>query len=386
MDNMWLTASIWMGLALIAGLISIRLGLTVALMEIIIGVIGGNFLGLHSTPWTDVIGNFGIVLLSFLAGAEIDPGSLKRNLKATLTIGISSFLAPFAGTFLFAHYIANWEFQASIIAGLAMSTTSVAIVYTTILENGLISTDQGKIILGATLVTDVITMLALGLFTINIGIWLAIFAGIFIVMFFALPRIMPWLGETLSGRFGHPYIKIFMVIVFVLCWLFTQAGGQAVLPAFLVGMVMAGTLAKLKVEIDRIQIITFTVLIPFYFLKAGALLSLSDMITGFAWVLIFLTLKMALKFAGILPSTRVFKWPLKGGINASLLMSTGLTFGTISALYGLTSNMINQSQYTILLSAVIGSALLPALITQLIYPKHTTGNNGKTDSLPNNPR
>jgi Kef-type K+ transport system membrane component KefB len=382
LDNMWLTASIWIALALVASLISIRLGLTVALMEIIVGVIAGNFLGLHSTPWTDVLGSFGIVLLSFLAGAEIDPESLRRNLKATLTIGISSFFIPFAGTFLFAHYIANWELQASIIAGLAMSTTSVAIVYTIILENGLITTNQGKIILGATLVTDIITMLALGLFTINVGIWLAIFAGVFILMFVALPWMMPWLGEKLSGRFGHPYIKIIILAVFVLSWLFTQAGGQAVLPAFLVGMIMAGTLAKLKVEIGRIQIITFTILIPFYFLKAGSLLSLNDMITGFIWVLIFLALKMALKFAGILPSARIFRWPLKDGINASLLMSTGLTFGTISALYGLTSNMINQSQYTILLSAVIGSALLPALITQLIYPKRALSNNGDTGSPP----
>jgi Kef-type K+ transport system membrane component KefB len=375
-------AGIWMGLALAASLISIRLGLTVALMEIIVGVIAGNFLGLHSTPWTDVLGSFGIVLLSFLAGAEIDPESLRRNLKATLTIGISSFFIPFAGTFLFSHYIANWDLQASIIAGLAMSTTSVAIVYTIILENGLITTNQGKIILGATLVTDIITMLALGLFTISMGIWLAIFAGVFILMFVALPRIMPWLGERLSGRLGHPYIKIIMVIVFVLCWLFTQAGGQAVLPAFLVGMVMAGTMAKFKVEIGRIQIITFTILIPFYFLKAGSLLSLSDVITGFAWVLIFLSLKIALKFAGILPSARIFGWPLKESINASLLMSTGLTFGTISALFGLTSNMINPSQYTILLSAVIGSALVPALITQLIYPKRSLSKNGDTGSSP----
>lgn len=382
MDNFWLTASIWIGLALAASLISIRLGLTVALMEIIVGVIAGNFLGLHSTQWTDVIGSFGIVLLSFLAGAEIDPESLKRNLKATLTIGVASFFIPFAGTFLFAHYAANWNLQASIIAGLAMSTTSVAIVYTTILENGLITTNQGKTILGATLVTDIITMLALGLFTINVGIWLAIFAGVFVLMFFALPKIMPWLGTRISGRFGHPYIKLIILIVFVLSWLFTQAGGQAVLPAFLIGMVMAGTLAKLKVEIDRIQIITFTVLIPFYFLKAGSLLSLSDMITGFAWVLIFLVLKMVLKFAGIMPSALIFKWPWKDGVNASLLMSTGLTFGTISALYGLTSNMINQGQYTILLSAVIGSALLPALITQLIYPKQVNGKNDVTGPAP----
>jgi Kef-type K+ transport system membrane component KefB len=368
---MWLVASIWMALALAAGLVSIRLGLTVALMEIIFGVIAGNFLGLHATPWIDVIGNFGIVLLSFLAGAEIEPGTLRQNLKENISIGISSFFVPFIGVFLFAFYVGHWDVKAAVIAGLALSTTSVAIVYTTLLETGKMTTTAGKVTLATTLITDIITMMVLGLFTIDAGIWLAIFAVVLVLSFVALPRIMPWLNRKTEGRFGQPYIKTIILIVFVLAWLFTQAGGQAVLPSFLVGIALAGTLSKHKIEIDRIQIITFTILIPFYFLKAGALLSLSDMITGFGWVLIFLGLKILLKFAGILPWTRLFHWKLREGINTSLLMCTGLTFGTISALFGLTSNIIDQVQYTILLSAVLGSALIPSFIAQGLYPRRS---------------
>ncbi len=46
------------------------------------------------------------------------------------------------------------------------------------------------------------------------------------------------------------------------------------------------------------------------------------------------------------------------------MMSTGLTFGTISSLYGLTNGIIDQEQYTILVTAVIGSAVIPTLIAQ----------------------
>jgi Kef-type K+ transport system membrane component KefB len=372
LDNMWLIASIWVALALAASLVSIKLGLTVALMEIIAGIIGGNFLDLHATPWTDAMGNFGIVLLSFLAGAEIDPQSLRQNLKPSLSMGLASFLVPFIGVFIITYYLAHWEIKASLISGLALSTTSVAIVYTTLIENGSSSTPIGKTILAAVLITDVSTMLALGFFTVDVGIWLAIFAAVMVIALLALPKIMPWLNKKLENRLDQPYIKALIGIIFVLSWLATQAGSQAVLPAFLVGLVMAGFLEKHRAIIDRLQITTFTVLIPFYFLKAGSLLSLTTMGTAFGWILIFLILKIIFKFLGILPVALFFKWPMRTGINTSLLMSTGLTFGTISALFGLTNNIINQEQYTILLSAVIGSALIPSVIAQTWFKPSTT--------------
>jgi len=149
LDNMWLTASIWMALALIASLISIRLGITVALVEIIIGIIGGNLIGLHVTPAIDTLANFGVVFLTFLAGAEIDPQSLRQNIKPSIAIGLSSFLVPFGIISLFTYYVAGWELKSALIAGLALSTTSVAVIYTMLTETGLAATSLGKLLLAA---------------------------------------------------------------------------------------------------------------------------------------------------------------------------------------------------------------------------------------------
>ena len=123
MDNDYLIAALWMALALLASLVSIRVGISVALIEIGLGVIGGNVLGLHTTPWIDFLAAFGAVLLTFLAGAEIDPGSLRRHLRASLAIGAISFAAPFATAFAVAYIALGWSLQASEIAGLALSTT-----------------------------------------------------------------------------------------------------------------------------------------------------------------------------------------------------------------------------------------------------------------------
>lgn len=110
--------------------------------------------------------------------------------------------------------------------------------------------------------------------------------------------------------------------------------------------------------------IAFAVLTPFYFLKAGSLVEAKALVSGALLIALFLGMKMATKFVGILPLTRYFRFENREGMYTTLLMSTGLTFGSISALYGLTHNIIDQEQYTILLTSVIGSAVVPTVIAQ----------------------
>ena len=104
----------------------------------------GNFLSLHTTPWIDFLATFGSVVLTFLAGAEIDPDALRRHLKASLALGAVSFALPCLGAFLFALFVAHWPLRAAEIAGIALSTTSVAVVYAVMVETGLNRTDIGK--------------------------------------------------------------------------------------------------------------------------------------------------------------------------------------------------------------------------------------------------
>ncbi len=152
--NVYVVASLWMALALAASIISIRLGISVALAEIGVGIIGGNFLGLHTMPWIGVQATFGSGLLTFPAAAEIDPTALRRHLKAALALGAVSFALPCLGAFLFASFVPRWDPHAAEIAGIALSTTSVAVVYAVMVETGLNRTDIGKLILATCFVTD----------------------------------------------------------------------------------------------------------------------------------------------------------------------------------------------------------------------------------------
>ncbi len=150
LENIWFVAAIWMGLALVASLISIRLGISVALIEILIGVFAGNFLGIHkTTDWINFLAMLGSGVLTFLSGAEIDPVSLRSNLKASLLVGTLSFLLPFLGVWIFAQFVLGWTLQQAQIAGIALSTTSVAVVYAVMIERGFSDTSLGKMILAA---------------------------------------------------------------------------------------------------------------------------------------------------------------------------------------------------------------------------------------------
>ena len=188
LNNVRFVATIWMGLAFIASLISIRLGISVALVEIFVGVFAGNFLGIHqTTQWIDFLAMLGSGVLTFLAGAEIDPESLKSNLKASLTLGSLAFFLPFIFIWLFAQFVLGWSLHQAQIAGIALSTTSVAVVYAVMIETGLSNTALGKMILAACFINDFGTVLALGIIFADFNIWLLIFVVVMAIVLWFMP-------------------------------------------------------------------------------------------------------------------------------------------------------------------------------------------------------
>ena len=370
-SNIWLIASVWMALALLASVVSIKLGISVALIEILVGIIAGNFLGVRSTPWIDFLATFGSGLLTFLAGAEIDPTSLKRHLKPALAIGSVSFLLPFLAAGAFAYWGAHWDRHASYIAGIALSTTSVAVVYAVMIETGLNRTELGKLILAACFVTDFGTVLALGIIFANFNGWLALFVAVTAVVLWNLPRLTRFVIRTVGHRISEPEVKFVFLVLFLLGGLAKVAQSEAVLPAYLVGLVIAGVFVRDRVLMDRMRSIAFSILTPFYFIKAGLYVSLPAVATGALLILFFLAVKMGSKLVGVWPVTKSFRFDRRAGLFTTLLMSTGLTFGTISALFGLTNHIISQEQYTILVTTVIGSAVIPTFIAQKFFSPHS---------------
>jgi Kef-type K+ transport system membrane component KefB len=373
-NNIWFIAAFWMGLALLASLISIRVGISVALIEILVGVIVGNihfgqYHGLlRTTEWTNFLALLGSGVLTFLAGAEIDPQSLRANLRVSMTIGILSFLLPFLAVWMFAQFVLGWPLPQAQIAGIALSTTSVAVVYAVMIEGGYGQTPLGKTILAACFITDLGTVLALGSLFADFNIWLLVFVAVTAVVLWFMPRwtqfIITKLGAT---RVSEPEVKFIFFVLFFLGGLASTAKSEAVLPAYLVGLVVAGVFLRDKTLVHRMRSIAFTIFTPFYFIKAGLFVSLPAMWSALGLIAILLLIKMATKYIGVWPLTKVFYMRNREANYTTLLMSTGLTFGTISALFGLQNHIIDQTQYTVLVTVVILSAFVPTLIAQKFF-------------------
>ena len=368
MHNVWITACSWVGVAFLASLISIRIGISAALVEIILGVLAGNAFGFQTNEWINFLASFGAVLLTFLAGAEIDPASLKLHLKASLSIGTVAFLFPFLGVFAFVLYLAGWSYPQSLIGGIALSTTSVAVVYAVLVENGLNVSELGKLILAACFVNDLGTVLALGGFFANFDRWMLVFVAVTIVALYLLPvstrYLVSWFG---AGRVSEPEVKFLFLVLCGLGALATRAKSEAVLPDYLAGLVVAGVFHTNRILVDRMRSIAFAILTPFYFIKAGLFGSIPALVPSAGLVVFLLGLKMATKFIGVWPLSAAFGLLLRERNYTTMLMSTGLTFGTISALFGLENRIISQGQYTVLVTAVILSAVVPSLIAERFF-------------------
>ena len=369
--NVYYVMAIWVGMALIASFFSIKVGISVALIEILVGAIAGNIPGIREhvqqTDYTTLLAGIGSVLLTFLAGAEIDPVSLKKHWKASLSMGVVSFLLPLSGAFCFSRYGFHWKFHASEISGIALSTTSVAVVYAVMVETGLNRQDIGKLILAACFVTDLGTVLALGGLFASYDWLLLVFVLVTAVVLFFLPKILRWVVANVGHRVSEPEVKVIFVVLLALGGLATAAGSEAVLPAYVAGLVVAGVFMNDRVVLDRIRTIAFALLTPFFFLRAGTLISDSALVTGAGVIVTLFFVKMVTKFLGVWPTAKAFKLPKKERTYTTLLMATGLTFGSISALYGLTHHLINEAQYTELVTVVILSAFVPTLIAQQFF-------------------
>jgi Kef-type K+ transport system membrane component KefB len=379
MTSIWALAALWLGLALIASLLSIWLGISTALSEIVVGtiaqlvigaMIGHTVLGTDE-PWVKFLSGLGAIVLTFLAGAELDPAVFKLKWREAGAIGLASFFCPFVGCTAAAFYILHWEWMPSLLAGVAMSTTSVAVVYAVMLEFGFNRTEYGKTVLAACFVTDLGTVVALGLIFAPFTFKTAVFLVVGIAVFVILPWLTPRFFKLYGGRPSELETKFLLLCLLGMGALAGWADSEAVLPAYLIGMVLAGTVGKDHVLVRRLRTLTFGLLTPFYFIRAGSFVSIPSLVAAPAAFLFFLLVKIVTKIAGVYPVTKLFAAPDREAMYTTLLMSTGLTFGTISSLFGLSHGIINQTQYSALVAAVIGSAVIPTLIANGFYlPRH----------------
>jgi len=379
MQNVWVLASVWVGLALVATLLGIWLRISTALTEIVVGTVAQLIVGAFffksglgaKADWITFLAGTGAIVLTFLAGAELDPMVFRAKWKEAMVVGLVGFIGPFLGCTAVAHYVLHWSVRSSWLAGVALSTTSVAVVYAVMLELGFNKTDFGKAILAACFVNDLGTVIALGLIFAPFTRHTVIFIVVSILVFAALPFVTPWFFQHYGGRVSELEAKYLLFLLFAMGGLAAWAGSEAVLPAYVIGMVLAGTVGKDHVLVRRLRTLTFGLLTPFYFIRAGSFVLVPALVAAPLIFLILFGAKMFSKVVGLLPTVKVFRYERQEGLYYTLMMSTGLTFGTISALFGLTNGIINQTQYSYLVATVIGSAVVPTMIANAWFmPRH----------------
>jgi Kef-type K+ transport system membrane component KefB len=359
------TAALLAAAILLASTISIELGLSVALVELAAGVFVGNAFSLSVPDWLGFVGSFAGIVLTFLAGAEVDVPQLRREWRSSLALGAVSFGAPFVVAGLLAYYALDWDRRQAEIAGIALSTTSLAVVYAVLVETGLNRTLIGKRLMSATFVTDLGTVLALSILFVKPSLWIVPFVLASIGLIAGLPKLAPLFFRRYGDRVIEPEIKLVFASLFLLMWLGDRAHSHAVLPAFILGLVLSEHYASHRKEQERLRVVAFAFLTPFFFLKGGMNVSVGALWANLGALGLLFVGKMAPKLAGVYPLARRYCAP--HGSFTTLLMSTGLTFGTISSLYGLNAGIIDRTQFSLLVTVVVLSAIVPTAIAQRFF-------------------
>jgi Kef-type K+ transport system membrane component KefB len=358
-------AALLAGTILVASTISVEVGLSVALIELLAGVIVGNAFHLDVPGWLAFLGSFGGIVLTFQAGAEVDVPQFKREWKASLSIGFVSFCAPVAVVGTLCYYALGWNHRQAEIGGLALSTTSLAVVYAVLVETGLNRELVGKRLMSATFVTDIATVAGLTVLFVKPTLWVIPFVLVSVALIAGLPAASPWFFGRYGDRVIEPEIKLVFAALFLLMWLGGRANSQAALPAFILGLVMSSHYVKHRKEQERMRVVAFAFLTPFFFLKGGMSVSAAALWANLGILALLFVAKMVPKFGGVYPLARRYTAP--HATFTTLLMSTGLTFGTITSLYGLNAGIIDRTKFSLLIAVVVLSAIVPTAIAQRFY-------------------
>jgi glutathione-regulated potassium-efflux system ancillary protein KefC len=350
-------------LIITAGIGALELGFSSAIFEILSGVFASNFLKLGDLKWIDFLSNVGLLGLMFFAGLETDPELMKRNFFKSIFIGFSSFFFSLVSIFYVSHHILNYSFEASLLIGIALSTTSLALVYPLLKEKRLLKYATGQVLLSAAMVVDISSMMALSFLFEGINIYNILFSIALILLLLRLPK---W-GERLFKRYEGNQIEFktrFILLILVSLGFLSETVhiNEAVL-AFTTGIFFAELFRKDHVIEKKIKAIIFGFLAPFFFFKAGYSVKLSVINLKVIFLSLFLgSVAFITKYVGTVYATANL---FRGTVYklAGLFFNMRLTFGIVASLFGLKSGLIDEETYVSLLLIIVATSLISSVIS-----------------------
>ncbi len=379
MEQIWLIAALWLGLALLAVFCAHLLRLPTPVCEIALGAVAplvvGPWLGWNllspGIPWVVFLAGSGSLLLTFLAGTELDPAVLRATWREAVLVGFVGCVVPLGGVALVAHFLLGWRMESAWVAAVALSTGSVSVVYTVLTEMGLGRTGLGQGLLATSYVNNLFSAIALAIILTPLTMRSAILLAACVGAGLLAPSVSSRVLGRLRSRAAQPDVRYLLFLLFGLGGLSVWAGSELVLPAYVMGMALSGVVGRNSALIHHLRVLTFSILTPFYFLRAGTQVHIPAL-AAVPWLfVVLLAAKLLSKLVGILPALRVFNYSRREGIYGGLMLSLGLMLGTVIATSGLNRGLVDATQYSHIVAAVIASAVVPVTIANTFFaPRH----------------
>ena len=345
------------------GVFCIEFSLPIALGEFLAGVIGSFFITPDDVPWIAFISDLGLLSIMFVAGFEVDAKILRLHLTRNCLVGAASFGLPFA-LLIAIGLIVQFPLSETVIMALALSTTSLAIVFTVIKESNLIASLEGQILLGAAMVVDLISMILLGAIFIEYSVTNLIAFVLLIGVILLAKKILIPTFERYKGNRVEIELKIILLLLLALGILAEQAGVHAALIAFLLGIMLSNIDPDHEQIIVKLNTVVFSLLAPLFFFHAGLNIDLQEL-DVFHVIVMLVVAVMAIggKYVGsYLGLYLLFQRDKKLSRYGGLLFNYRLSFGIVTAMYAFEREAISTGVYNIILLVIAISSIFTVIM------------------------
>ncbi|HEY9072012.1 MAG TPA: cation:proton antiporter [Candidatus Ozemobacteraceae bacterium] len=355
-------------LILASGILSLELGISVSVMEILAGVAAGTFAGLRSSDWLEHTAAFGLLGIMFFAGFETDLVMLRRNWRSSLTIGLVSFFLPALLVGGVSYLLLGMSAQPAALTAIGLSTTSLALVYSDLKRQGLLKEAPGQVLLGAAMVVDVISMISLAVLFEGLTMVSLVILGMIMLWMTRLPRFCRWLFVRYAANQIELKTRFVLLLLLSLVIASKQASVHVSILAFAAGAFLNEVLAEHDELQLKLQSIVFGLVAPVFFFKAGLSVRLINLHLGLLPSVAVLGLaSFGGKIAGTWFAAR-HVLPAAEARRAAILFNYQLSFGIVTASFGLESGIIGASGYLTILVLIISSSLLTSILARFQQP------------------
>lgn len=350
-------------LIVLSGVLCMEFALPISVGEFLAGIIGQTFFDIQDVPWLKFFSYLGLLCIMFLAGFEVDARIIKRHLSKSLALGISSFFVPYIIVLLIA-YPMDISFKQSLVLATALSTTSLALVFTILREAGIINSPQGQILLGSAMVVDLLSMISLTVIVFEFTVFNFLFLVALIIIFIFVRKIVISIFRRYKGNKFEFELKFLLLILLALGILAEGAGIHAAVIAFFTGLMFSNIEYEHEVIMEKLNTIVFSLLAPIFFFHAGSMLSLQELTLSTIFMFtIFLIGSVAGKYFGTyLALYLLYKKDTTLAKYGGILFNYRLSFGIVTGMYAFELKIIDHNLLNVILLIVGISSIISVVL------------------------